>query len=144
MKDLKLLVASFCLAVTAVNAQEVRINATELPQETTKFLQQHFTTSTVQYAEVESGFSKKSYEVKLADGTEIDFDSNGAWREIDGKSKAVPNSIIPQKIADYVNANYMQQQIVKIEKNRTTVDVELGNDIELEFDSKGNFLRVDR
>ena len=79
----------------------------------------------------------------LADGTEVDFNAGGEWTGIDCKKIAVPSTFIPKSIYDYVLQNFSNLCITKIEKDSRGYDVELINGIDLKFDPKGAFLRID-
>ncbi len=83
------------------------------------------------------------YEVDLNNGYSIEFDRNGNWVEIDCERDPVPTALIPEPILAYVSANYPQNFIVQISKDNRGYDVELNNDVDLEFDTNGNFLRID-
>lgn len=84
------------------------------------------------------------YEVILTDGTEISFDKNGNWENVETNiSKSVPSAFIPDAIASYVNKNHKDTRIVGIEKERKGYEVELSNGIDLKFDTDGKFLRYD-
>ena len=83
------------------------------------------------------------YNVRLKDGTELDFDYKGNLEEIDCQTKAVPVGIVPEKITSYVSARFADAFIVKYAIDRREQKVELNNSLELEFDKDGNFLRID-
>ncbi|MDE5957623.1 MAG: PepSY-like domain-containing protein, partial [Muribaculaceae bacterium] len=86
----------------------------------------------------------KDYEVVLNDGTEITFDSKGNWEEVEvGATMTVPAAFMPQPMRTYLSANFKGVNVVGLEKKRNGYEVKLANDIELEFDSAGNFLRYD-
>lgn len=92
------------------------------------------------------------YEVTLSDYTQIDFDGSAfgnrlEWDEVDCKLstvyKAVPTTLVPTEIADYVSRMHSTQSIVKIAKDSRGWDIELGNGIEIEFDSKFRVIEID-
>ena len=83
------------------------------------------------------------YKVLLTGGTEIEFDGKGNWEEIDGNKKAIPNTVLPQKITSYVASNYKGQGVEKIEKESWGYQIELLSGLEIEFDNNGKFLRID-
>ncbi|MBD5171960.1 MAG: hypothetical protein HDS24_03570 [Bacteroides sp.] len=86
----------------------------------------------------------KDYEVILTDGTEIKFDRNGNWEEIEvGLNSSIPSTYIPSGVAKYVKEKHPGQKIVGVDKERSGYDVELGNGIELKFNAEGKFLRYD-
>ena len=75
--------------------------------------------------------------------TEIDFDKKGNWLEVDCKKSAVPEALIPVPVKEYVKANFPREIITKIERGRTGVEIELGNDYSLKFNKKGKFVSMD-
>lgn len=84
------------------------------------------------------------YEVVLNDGTEISFDKNGNWKDIEVKiSSTVPSSLVPVSISNYVKQHQNKTRIVGIEKKRSGYDVELSNGVEMKFNTEGKFLRYD-
>lgn len=132
-------------AATAVNAQDKLIKLAELPKTAQEFIKKHNATGDISYIKMEDDFfSKKSFEVKLKDGSEFEFDKNGAWKEVDMKhNKAVPSTLVPSAIWAYITKSFPQNNIVKISKKSNKYEVELTNGLDLEFDGKGKFIRID-
>jgi hypothetical protein len=139
---LKLVLALVILTGFTANAQKRNITLNELPKPAQTFISTHFKGQTVSYLIEDKGMLSTDYEVTLSGGTEIEFDSKGNWKEIDGNKHGLPNSVIPKGIADYISKNYKGQGIEKIDKEGG-YKVELLNDLELKFDSNGRFLRID-
>lgn len=126
------------------NAQDKIITLSELPRTAQAFVKSYASVSDISYIKMEDKlFSKKSYEVKMKDGSEFEFDKNGAWKEVDMKHKAVPSALIPSAISAYVAKSFPQNKIVKIARKSSKYEVELTNGLDLEFNSKGKFLRID-
>nr|WP_242499231.1 PepSY-like domain-containing protein [Flavobacterium sp. 140616W15] len=48
-----------------------------------------------------------------------------------------------KKIVSYINTNFANTTITKIDKGTWGYEVNLSNGLELEFNSKGNFIRID-
>lgn len=130
-------------ASLAVNAQDKIIQLSQLPKQAQTFLKAHGATNGISYIKMEDELFKKSYEVKMNDGSEFEFDKNGNWKEIDLKHKAVPAALIPKPIKVYVAKSFPNNKIVKISKESSKYEVELSNGLDLEFNSKGKFLRID-
>ncbi|MDE6394420.1 MAG: PepSY-like domain-containing protein, partial [Duncaniella sp.] len=84
------------------------------------------------------------YEVILSDGTEVDFNKDGAWKSIDRGQKAVPDALVLKPIRDYVAKAYPGQKIVDIEKDRKGYEITLTRGTELKFDSAGTFKKIDK
>ena len=83
------------------------------------------------------------YKVRLGNGVKVDFDSKGNWKEVNGEHQKIPNAFIPAPIKNYVSKSFPNTYITKIEKERWSYKAELSNGIDLEFDSKGRFKRID-
>ena len=56
---------------------------------------------------------------------------------------AVPADLIPASIAEYVKTHFPGTQIVKIDKERRGYEVELSNDLDLQFNKNGKFIGID-
>ena len=83
-------------------------------------------------------------DVKLADGTDIDFYLNFDWQSIDCDESTVygivPTELVPTQISDYVTANFPNNHIDQIEKENYGWDIELNNDHEIKFDQNFNVI----
>ncbi|MDE7458256.1 MAG: PepSY-like domain-containing protein [Muribaculaceae bacterium] len=101
--------------------------------------------SKVSVVKIEKDFGRISeYEVILSDGTEISFDRNGNWENVEtSNSKSVPSSMVPKAISDYVAKNQPKTRIVGIDKERNGYEIELSNGVDMKFDAKGNFKKYD-
>jgi hypothetical protein len=131
------------IIATITNAQAKKINPSELPKGAISFLDAHFPNNPIKQASKDWEHGEKGYEVKLIDGTEVEFYKDGNWREVDGHKKAIPTAYIPKSILDYVKAHYPNEKITHIDKGHKDIDVDLTNKIDLEFDIHGKFLKVD-
>lgn len=136
-------VALMSSAVVA-NAQEKIISFTQLPKKAQQFVATYYAADQVSYVKEESEFlSGKNYEVKLKDGVKLEFDGKGEWTEVDAELKAVPLKIVPASILEYVRKSFPDNEIVQISRSSNKYDVELTNGIDLEFNKKGQFVRID-
>ncbi|HEX9151744.1 MAG TPA: PepSY-like domain-containing protein [Flavobacterium sp.] len=131
------------IIVTLTNAQGKKISSSELPKDASAFLAKHFPGIPINRASKDWEHGEKGYEVRLTDGTEVEFTKDGSWREVDGHKKAIPTAYIPKSIVAYVKANYPNEQITHIDKGHKNVDVDLTHRIDLEFDTNGKFLKAD-
>ncbi|EAH6694147.1 TPA: PepSY-like domain-containing protein [Campylobacter coli] len=122
------------LGATVLFARDIIVPASELPRNAQDFISQNF--KTAQIALVEKDID--SYDVTLNDGTEIDFIITGEWKEVDGKYKALPNSILPNimpKISASSNA-----QIIEVSREINGYKFELSNQLKIYTDAQGNIL----
>ena len=145
MKQMKyFFMALMCLMMSASCVADDRIIPVEqLPAAAKTFIQKNFPGKTISYAKIDRDGLKTIYEARLDDGTEVDFDKKGNWDKVDCEKKAVPASLIPAGIANYVKANFPGAFVVKIDKERYGYEIELSNDLELKFDKRGNLMNID-
>ena len=140
MKTLRfIIVALIALCVSIACFADGRIiPAEQLPDAVKTFIKTHFPEASVLYAELDEG-----YEVRLNDGTEIDFTRKGALDNVDCKMKPVPTALVPPVVSSYVKANYPDALIVKYDKERYGCEIELSNGLEMKFNSKGQLISID-
>ena len=79
----------------------------------------------------------------LADGTEVEFDREGAWVEVKRRGYPVPADIVPAEIVDYVNKYQHGAMILGIERDRQSYEVKLGNGFEVKFDKQFRVIDID-
>lgn len=116
------------------------IDRADLPAAARDFLELHFPKAKIGMIKVDKHLLKKTdYDVKLVNGTKIEFNNAGKWTSVDCKKSAVPEKIIPAAISRYVKKNCPDVKIVKIEKSATKYEVELSDDVELTFNLLGQF-----
>lgn len=115
-----------------------------LPQAARDFIKQHFAASQVSYIKIESEFMKSTtYEVVMTDRVKLEFDSKGEWKEVDCENVAVPASLIPAYAQEYAKRNYPDVPVVKVERKRGIVEIELLNELSLKFDRQGRLTEID-
>jgi hypothetical protein len=83
----------------------------------------------------------KKYEINL-EGIKLEFNSKYRIIDIDGKSR-LPDSVIPQKIRQYVTTNYSGNVITDWEIDGRKQQIGLDNGVDLEFTMSGDFIRID-
>lgn len=116
-----------------------------LPAEAAKVVSDDFSHVTVNQVKIDKqSIGGDEYKVTFADGTEVEFDSNGKIEEAKAaKGSSLPESIIPAKVLAYVKANYANQKIVKIDFEKNKTEVELTSGMDLEFNAAGDFVKID-
>ncbi|MVZ65254.1 hypothetical protein GQF61_05265 [Sphingobacterium sp. DK4209] len=125
-------------------AQEKVIQLNALPKTAQAFMSSHYNHEKVSLVKSEKDLlSPIEYKVVLTNGTKVEFDKNGNWTEVDGKKKAVPQDIVPASIKEYVRKSFPNNEIVQISKSSREIEVELTSGIDLKFNSKGEFIRID-
>ncbi len=129
-----LLVAATFAAKADRNEKLITID--QLPKKAQEFLQANFKDLQVAYVEKEVKPFGAEYEVYYTNRTKVEFRHDGEWKEIECKYNAVPASVVPKQIQEFIAKNNPQQSIKKIERNQYLWEVELHNDIEIKFDHK--------
>ena len=143
-KSVLFFAALVCMLMHSVSsfAGDRIIPAEQLPAAAKTFIQKTFPGQTVSYAKIDFD-GRKKYEVRLSNGTEVDFDKNGNWDKVDCNYSAVPASLVPATIANYVKTHFAGAKVVKIDKERHGYDVELSNELELKFNKQGQLMNID-
>jgi hypothetical protein len=143
MKTKIIIVALLLGFVISTNAQK-KIEVTELPKPAQEFLKKFFSNTSVESVKKDAEHGEKGYEVKLKDGTEVEFWSDGSYREVDGGDKPIPTEFIPKVVKDYVAKNYRNEKITHIDYGHKDLDVDLTNKIDLEFTKEGKFIKGEK
>lgn len=111
-----------------------------LPAQAKEFIRQYFPAANV----VSAVKDHDEYEVTLSEGTHIDFDMKGEWKDVEAAiGKTIPSGFYPEAIDTYVSTNFEGVGINEISKERRGYDVELVTGTDLMFDSEGTFIGVD-
>ena len=116
-----------CFVQFSQAGDKVTRDVNKLPVAAREMINKHFPQAKVEYIKIEKDlFLSTSYDVKMSDGIELEFNSKGEWVEIDCKNKAVPAIFIPNKI----------------ERDRKGYELTLENGLEVDFDQFGGFLKL--
>lgn len=144
MKKLILLTVSLFMGLGTIFAGHDRpIKVEQLPEKAQKFLTTYWNDVKVVKAEMDKDGLEVTYDVYLENNTKIEFDKRGEWKEIKSPMTEIPKGVIMQNILDYVANNYSGSRIEKIKREHHHYEVELTNDIELKFNKRGKFKRID-
>lgn len=140
---LALFIVSFAFIACSDDDDDKKISEEDLPQVSRTFLQTHFKGEEVRLVEEDND----SYDVYLINGFKIEFNRNGEWDDIDGGTKAIPETILallPDGIVAYVSENYADKHITEVNKEHYGYEIEVNNGLELKFDSEGKFIGIDK
>lgn len=145
MKKMLFVVYSMLLVVSVACARDkVTRDVSQLPVAAREMIKTYFPKAKVTYLKVDNDvFMIEGYDVRLSDGTELEFDRKGQWTKVESKPNAVPANLIPESIQKYMNQNYRDQRVVEIKHKRRGYELKLANGLEVEFDNMGKFQRLD-
>lgn len=146
MKNIKFLkgvltIALFALSLVAF-AQDKEIPYSEVPAPIQSYITTHFPSNQVLKAEVDNDGLAKEYDISLSDKFELEFNSSGQPKSIEGKSK-LPDSVVPPQIKSYVEKNYAGNYITKWDLSKKHQSVELNNKLDLKFTLSGDFVKAE-
>lgn len=134
------------LSIFVINAGN-KIYTTDvnmLPENSRQFLSNHFGDIKIAHISIEKNWMGiKEYDIILTDGTEVEFDKAGEWKDVTCTDKPVPQAIVITPIGNYVKDNFLNMYIEGIEKSNRKYEVKLNTGLELEFDLQGRFKRID-
>ena len=134
------LLLAVTLSASALPFDKYSINRDDLPETAQEFLNTHFPKGKVSMVKTDKHLLKKTdYDVKLVNGTKIDFNNKGEWTIVDCKTKAVPVALLISPIKKYLKKHYSGQTVVKIEKKALAFELTLDDGTELKFDRLGTF-----
>lgn len=118
------------------------ISPGKLPQAALQTINTHLPGRKIAMAKMESELFSKSYTVIFTNGEKIEFDGRGRWTEVKCKRSAVPASLVPAQIAQYIRANYPDCRILEIERD-DEYEVKLSNHVEVTFNKKFEVIDID-
>ena len=134
----------FALALLMTGCSDKPVLPAHLPAPIQTFVQQYFPGQTITFAQKDLELTGWKYELFLADGTHIDFDTDDMWDKIEcSLTNPVPTALIPPPVASTIQANYPDAMITKIDKERNGFEVDLANGLELKFNKQGAIVDMD-
>lgn len=144
MKKIFFALAMLLAFVGTACADEYAHNGDVLPAAAKSVLKKNFK-SEVSLVKIDKDFGRvKDYEVIMTDGTEIKFDRDGNWEDVETNvGKAVPAAFILQPIRDFVAKNHKGVNIVGVDKDRRGYEITLANGIDIKFSKDGSFIKYD-
>ncbi|OEJ14845.1 hypothetical protein BFL38_08395 [Brachyspira hampsonii] len=135
-KKLKLfisIVSLMMLSSLILTAEDMPIQANQLPQNAQTFVKTNFPNDQIVYAEQD----RQSYKVELASGIEIDFDKSGNWTDVAGNNRPIPTQFIPAAILNAVKTKYPQIEVLDISKEYNSYKLKLSNNREVYVSNNG-------
>lgn len=127
-------------ASAALPFDKYSINREDLPETAREMLDEHFPKAKISMIKVDRHLLKKTdYDVKLTNGTKIEFSNKGRWTHIDCKKKSVPEALVPRTIRNNIAKKYAGENIVRISRSSLYYTVGLANGKELKYDRLGIF-----
>ena len=129
--------------LTPIKAREIiKTDFTQLPPKVQNFLLQYYPENKVLITHIEkNNYRILSYSVALDNGCNISFEENGNWKEVECLREELSSKVVPKKIAEYIERNKIDDEIIRISRKRSYYIVELSKKNILIFDFKFNLLK---
>lgn len=145
MKKIFMLLILLLTAGGAAHAiiDKYTLSREDLPEAAREMLDKYFPKAKIGMIKVDRHLLKKTdYDVRLVNGTTIEFSNAGKWTSVDCKKREVPEGLVKSNIRTYIKKNYPDVKIVKIKKKATSFEIGLSDDVELTFNLLGQFKSV--
>lgn len=115
----------------------------QLPEEAREMLTKYFPKAKIGMIKIDRHLLKKTdYDVRLVNGTTIEFSNSGKWKSVDCKTREVPEGLVTKAIRNHVKKNFSDVKIVKIVKKSSGYEIGLSDGVELKFNLLGQFKGV--
>lgn len=126
-------------ASAALPLDKYSINRKGLPEAAREMLDEHFPKAKVSMIKVDRHLLKKTdYDVKLSNGTKIEFSNKGRWTTWTAKEKCA-RVARTQSHTQQCGKRYADGKIVRISRSMLYYTVGLSNGKELKYDNLGIF-----
>lgn len=119
-----------------------------LPKNATDYIAKHFNGYEINFFEKDRDVLDVDYTVYVRNGKQsykLEFDKKGNVTDIESESRglALPQSVLPANVVQYVKGAFPNAKVTEWSKDGNKQLVELNNDMELVFNAKGKFFRID-
>ena len=134
----------FALVLLMTGCSDKPVLPTELPAPVMSFIQQTYPGQTITFAQKDLELTGWKYEVFLADGSHVEFDTDDMWDKVESPmTQPVPAQLIPAPIATHLQANFPGAFVTKIDKERNGYEIELATGVELKYNKQGALMEMD-
>ena len=132
---------ALCSLTACANEQVIPFD--QVPEPAKAIVAAHFDASQIAYVTLDKDLLDAEYDIKFNDGRSLEFNKAGELLKVDCKQTEVPAALIPEAVRAYVKANFPNAFITEWSKDDRRWKAELNAGLELEFNSKYEFIRID-
>ena len=134
----------FAIALLMTACSDKPVVPEQLPAPVKTFVQQTFPGQAITFAQKDLELTGWKYEVFMANGTHIEFDTDDMWDKVEGSmTQPVPMALIPAPIATHLQANFPGAAVTKIDKESFGYEVELSTGVEMKYNAQGALMEMD-
>lgn len=134
MAGVAVAIAAVTIAVNIESEKPVTLGT--LPEGVKDILEEHYAGEQPALAIRKFEGLKTEYELTFIDGTKLEFDAKGEWKEVKSHVRTVPEALVPPMIREYLDRNFPGVAVMEISRDRKEFETGLSNRIELTFDSR--------
>ena len=123
---------------------EKKIDLGELPAKARSFIDNYFHGTDIRSIVQEKENGHKEYQVELSDGTDLEFDEDGEWTNIECHFNPIPTGILPDEVKNKVEELHPKAFIYGVEKEPGGYVVEVtaadGIDWDMRFNTQFEYI----
>lgn len=117
---------------------EKKIDFGDLPSEARSFIENYFPSADILSIVQEKEDGRKEYQVKLSDGTDMEFDEDGEWTNIECYFSPLPTGILPANVITKVEELHPEAYINGVERELGGYVVEVTDADGIDWDMRFN------
>ena len=117
---------------------EKKIDFGDLPSEARSFIENYFPSADILSIVQEKEDGRKEYQVKLSNGTDMEFDEDGEWTNIECYFSPLPPGILPANVITKVEELHPEAYINGVEKELGGYVVEVTDAGGIDWDMRFN------
>lgn len=117
---------------------EKKIDFGDLPSEARSFIENYFPGADILSIVQEKEDGRKEYQVKLSNGTDMEFDEDGEWTNIECYFSPLPTGILPANVITKVEELHPEAYINGVEKELGGYVVEVTDAGGIDWDMRFN------
>ena len=115
-----------------------KIDFGDLPSEARSFIENYFPSADILSIVQEKEDGRKEYQVKLSNGTDMEFDEDGEWTNIECYFSPLPTGILPANVITKVEELHPEAYINGVEKELGGYVVEVTDAGGIDWDMRFN------
>lgn len=146
MKKITTIILSLVATATTAFAtfdDDKPITFEQLPDAAKEFIHKHFNGEQVSHVVLDNDILDNEYTVVFASGAKVEFNGDGSWKEIDCRYAEVPHNLVPEKIHNYLKANYPNSKVRELKREHGGWEVKITGGLELTFNRDYKLVDID-
>lgn len=134
------IVALACAGTASAFIDSYVIKRDKLPEEAQEMLETYFPKAKVSLIKIDRHLLKKTdYDVKMTNGTLIEFSNSGKWKVVDCGKREVPEELVPKAIRRWLNKNEPDLKVNMVQKKTASWLIRLSDGTVRKFDLLGTY-----